>query len=141
MLLNLSARPEESRELIESEIGVDFDLQKRKQLNGVNSGILMINSASMEIQNLLILNEGINTCNIEIKKDGILIRFQVNMESFALVIPFYKLKFNKGQAEQYTFHRDQYFINIQADRPANHEFIRKIRTIKAEHWSSNTFPG
>ena len=139
MLLNLSNNPEEVKNRIEKEVGKTLDLKTRQMLKGVDSGLLIINSGSAEILNLLVLNQGLNTCNIEIKTDGILIRFQINMENYGLVIPFYKLKINKNQSSEYTFHRDEYFIKIKADKANIHNFIRKIRMQKARHWSSQGF--
>ncbi len=139
MLLNLSNNPEEVKTRIEKEIGKSLDLKTRQALQGVDSGLLVINSGSVEILNLLVLNQGLNTCNIELKTDGILIRFQINMENYGLVIPFYKLKINKSQASEYTFHRDEYFIKIKADKANIHNFMRKIRMQKAAHWSSQGF--
>src|SRR5699024_228412 len=139
MLLNLSNNPEEIKSILKKEVGNSFDLKTNQALNGVDSGLLIINSGSIEIVNLLILNQGINKCNIEIREDGILVRFQINMENYVLVIPFYKLKINKSQADEYTIYRDGYFIKIKADGVNIHDFMRKIRKQKAEHWSSQNF--
>lgn len=139
MLLNLSNNPDENQKRIEEAIGKSYDLKTREAMGGVDSGLLEINEANVEIINLLILNEGINTCNVEIREDGVLIKFQANMEPYGLVIPFYKLKLNKGQAEQYTFFKDHYFLKLKADRKEIHDFMRRVRQIKAAHWTSQSF--
>jgi len=139
MLLNLSNNSPENQERIEQAIGKSFDLKTRQEIGGVDSGLLVINEANVEIINLLVLNEGLNTCNVEIREDGVLIRFQANMEPYALVIPFYKLKLNKGQAQQYTFFIDHYFLKLKADRKEIHEFMRRVRKQKYKHWTSQSF--
>lgn len=139
MLLNLSNNSNELKERIEKSIGKSYDLITRKEIGGVDSGLLVINEANVEIINLLVLNEGLNTCNVEIREDGVLIKFQANMEPYALVIPFYKLKLNKGHAEQYTFFIDHYFLKLKADRKEIHDFMRRVRKKKAEHWTSQSF--
>lgn len=139
MLLNLSDNPKLQKEKIEESVGKPFNLEERKNLDGVNSGKIAIASGSIDIYNLLILNQGLNTCNIELRPDGIIIRFQAALENYALVIPFYKLKIYKGKAKQYSLFKDQYHIKVKADRQEVHKFIKKIRETKAEHWSSSHF--
>lgn len=139
MLLNLSNNPKETKEKITKEIGKIYDLKTRQNLGGVNSGKLIITKGSIDIFNLLILNKGLSTCNIEIRPDGIIIRFQAALETYALVIPFYKLRVYKGQAEEYTLFRDNQNIKVKADRPEIHDFMKKIRHCKSEHWSSSSF--
>lgn len=138
MLLNISSQPQENKEVIDKELGKVFDLKMRNEMGGTSSGKWIINSASIDIHNLLILNQGLNTCTIEMRPDGILIRFQVLLENYALVIPYYKLKMQKGSSEEYSIHKDHYFIRIKADRPEIHEFLKKIRLYKANHWSSSS---
>lgn len=139
MLVNLSGLNPEVKDKIDAEVGKPFDLEKRKELGGIDSGKLIINSCSIDIYNLIILDPGIKTCNVEIRPDGIIVRFQVGLDSYALVIPYYKLKVYKGKAREYSIYKDQYFIKVEADRQEVHDFMKKIRNCKAEHWTSSNF--
>lgn len=139
MLVNLSELNPEVKEKIDAEVGKPFDLEKRKELGGIDSGKLIINSCSIDIYNLIILDPGIKTCNIELRPDGIVLRFQVGLDNYALVIPYYKLKVYKGKAREYSIYRDQYFIKVEADRQEVHDFMKKLRLCKAEHWTSSNF--
>ena len=59
------------------DIGKPFSLQNRWKMGGIGSGKLVIKSSSLEIHNLLILDNNINTCNIEIRPMGVIVRFEV----------------------------------------------------------------
>lgn len=136
MLVNLSRKDQDSTDKISAEVGDIFNLKARQALQGSVSGKLEITAQSIDIHNLLIFNHGINTCTIELRPDGIIIRFQVGLDTYGLVMPYYKLKVYKGQAEEYALHRDHYYIKVKANRPEIHHFIKKIRHQKADHWSS-----
>lgn len=136
MLLNISYKDRKKKEKIDGEVGKPFTLMKRFQLGGIGSGKLFINSSSIQIHNLLILDSYLNTCSIEIRPDGILVSFRSLLETYALVIPYYKLKLYKGRAEEYSVYRDNYFIKVKANNKRIHNFMKKIQNEKAHHWSS-----
>jgi len=139
MLLNVSYNDSKIKEKIEDAVGKSFTLKERFKLKGVGSPKLFITSTSIEIHNLLILDKYTNTCNIELRPKGIIIRFRSLLETYALVVPYYKLSLYKGKSDEYSFHKDQYFIKIKAE-PTNsqlHKFVKKITDKKAELSSSN----
>jgi len=133
MLLNISYNRPDLREKINTEVGQPFTLLERLKLKGTGSPKLHITSTSIEIHNLLVLDNNMNTCNIEMRPKGIIIMFRSLLETFALVIPFYKLHLYKGKAREYSFYRDQYFIKVKAEDPSVHKFMMKILNYKAEN--------
>ena len=137
MLLNVSYNKPEIKEKINAEVGKPFSLMERIKLGGIGSGKLFITTTSVEIHNLLILDKYINTCGIEMRPDGIIVTFRSVLETYALVIPFYKLKLYKGKAEEYSIYRDHYFIKIKADSKRIHNFMKKLTNYKADHWTSS----
>lgn len=140
MLLNVSYNDPTIKEKIENEVGKPFTLKERWNLKGVGSPKLFITSSSIEIHNLLILDKYINSCNIEIRPKGVIIRFRSLLETFALVIPYYKLSLYKGKKDEYSVYRDHYFIKIKA-APTDknvHKFIKKILNKKAEFSANNS---
>ncbi|SHI40670.1 hypothetical protein SAMN04488096_101474 [Mesonia phycicola] len=139
MLVNVSYNKPELREKINAEVGKPFTLLERIKMNGVGSSKLFITSTSIEIHNLLILDKYINTCNIEMRPDGIIITFRSILETYALIIPYYKLRLYKGKAEEYSIYRDHFFIKVKANEKAVHLFMKKILDYKAKHWSSSSF--
>lgn len=137
MLLNISYNKKETKEKIDREVGKPFSLTKRLKMKGIGSGKLFINSSSIEIHNLLVLDNYLDTCGIEMRPDGIIVTFRSILETYALVIPYYKLKLYKGKAEEYSVYRDHYFLKIQAKRKEVHNFMKKVLNYKATHWTSS----
>ncbi|WP_340066089.1 hypothetical protein [Ascidiimonas aurantiaca] len=131
MLVNVSYNDPSLTDRIDKEVGKPFTLKERFKLKGVGSPKLFITSCSIDIHNLLVLDNNLNTCNIEIRPAGIIIRFRSLLETFALVVPFYKLKIYKGQAREYSLYRDHYFIKVKADENV-HTFMRKLAGYKSD---------
>lgn len=141
MLYNVSYNNKEVTRKINAEVGKPYSLPERFKFKGIGSPKLIITEASIQIHNLLILDNNRNQCNIEIRPEGIIIGFRSLLESYALVIPYYKLVIYKGKAEEYSIYRDNYFVKIEAkstDRRI-HKFIQKIMDIKLMH--TPTSPG
>lgn len=134
MLLNISRDFSEKREEINALVGKPFNLEERKKFEGITIHKLIITAASIEIYNLLVLNQGQSHCNLEMRPKGILMSFRAAGETYSLVIPFYKLKIYKGRAEEYSFYKDNHFIKIRAgaDEADVHSFIKKLRRYKAD---------
>ncbi len=134
MLLNISRDFSDKREEINELVGKPFDLSKRKELQSTSLHELPVTAASIEIYNLLVLNEGQTNCSLEMRPKGILISFRAAGETYSLVVPFFKLKIYKGRAEEYSFYKDHYFIKIHAgaNQPEVHSFIKKLRHYKAD---------
>lgn len=132
MLLNISYNRPEIRQKIIAEVGLPFSLKERIKLKGTGSPKLLITSSSMGIHNLLVVDNNSNTCNVEMRPRGILINFRSLLETYALVIPYYKLHIYKGKAQEYSLHRDHHFINVKADRTNIHDFFRKLLNYRAD---------
>lgn len=126
MLVNISYNQPKIRDKINTEVGRTFTLMERFRLNGTGSPKLHITSSSIDIHNLLVLDNNANVCNIEMRPNGIIVMFRSLLETFALVIPYYKLRIYKGRAEEYSIYKDHYFIKIKAGSPSIHKFMMKI---------------
>ena len=133
MLLNVSYNNSEVTRKVDSEVGKPFKLKERWAMGGIGSPKLFITETSIEIRNLLILDNNIDCCNIEIRPKGIIVRFRSLLETFALVIPFYKLTIYKGDLAIYSIFRDKYFIKVKSDTKAIQKFFRKILDYKVEN--------
>ena len=46
------------------------------------------------------------------RPNGIIIGFRSLLESYGLIIPYWKLKIYKGKAEEYSLYCDKHFIKI-----------------------------
>ena len=133
MLLNISYNNKKIKEKINKEVGAPFTLVERIKLNGTGSPKLHITSTSIEIHNLLILDSKTNICNIELRPKGIIVMFKALLETYGLIIPYYKLNLYKGKSEEYSVYKDHYFIKVKADSPAIHKFMLRILGYKADN--------
>ncbi|NNJ88509.1 MAG: hypothetical protein HKP53_03840 [Eudoraea sp.] len=132
MLLNVSYNNKEITRKIDEEVGKPFTLKERWAMGGIGSPKLFITETSLEIHNLLILDNNRDSCNVEIRPKGIIVRFRSLLETFALVIPFYKLVIYKGDLAVYSIYRDHYFIKVRSDTKAIQKFFKKLLDYKAD---------
>lgn len=130
MLLNISYNQPKIKEKIIAEVGPPFTLLERFKMNGTGSPKLHITSTSIEIYNLLVLDNNLNTCNVEMRPRGIIVMFRSLLETYALIIPYYKLNLYKGRAEEYSIYKDHYFIKIKAGDASIHKYMMKIIDFK-----------
>jgi hypothetical protein len=137
MLLNVSYNDPKIKEKIDTAVGKPFTLKERWAKGGVGSSKLIISQTSIEIHNLLVLDNNRNTCNIELRPQGITLRFRSLLETYALVIPYYKLTLYKGKAQEYSIYKDKQFVKVVADTKATFKFFSKISAEKA----NNQLPG
>ena len=94
MLLNVSYNDPKQELTITDLVGKPFNLRDRIKFSGVGSPKLQIVSSSPKIANLLLLDNNLDVCNIEIRPKGIIVRFRSLLETYAMVIPELSLKFN-----------------------------------------------
>ena len=137
MLLNVSYNDPKIKEKIDTAVGKPFTLKERWAKGGVGSSKLIISQTSIEIHNLLVLDNNRNTCNIELRPQGIILRFRSLLETYALVIHYYKLTLYKGKAQEYSIYKDKQFVKVVADTKATFKFFSKISAEKA----NNQLPG
>ena len=137
MLLNVSYSNKTITNKIDQEVGKPFTLKERFKMGGIGSPKLEITEASIEIRNLLILDNNANCCNIEIRPKGIIVGFRSLLESYALIIPYYKLTIYKGDYAVYSLYRDNYFIKVKSDTKAIQKFFKRLLDYKADNAPTN----
>lgn len=118
------------------EVGNVITLKERAEIGKSIFPNLFITTTSIQIKNLLILNNNIDTCKIEIRTKGIVIKFIALTDTYGLLIPFYKLSLYKSAPQEYTFHKDHHFIRIVAKTKEIHNFIKNISSYKIKHLSN-----
>lgn len=134
MLINISYNDKKINAAIEELVGKPFGLRENIKLNGVGSPRLIIAKASQEIFELLSYDNNNNFCNIELRPKGIIIRFRSLLETYGLIIPYYKLVLFKP-GNQITIHKDHNFISIIAmpKNKAVNLFFEKLQDQKSEN--------
>lgn len=133
MLVNVSYNDKKLKDKIDSELGKPFTIKERLNMGGIGSPKLEITAASVEIRNLLILDNNADCCNIEMRPKGIILGFRSLLESYALIIPYYKLTIYKGDFAVYSVYRDHYFVKVKSDTKAVQKFFRKLLDYKADN--------
>lgn len=133
MLVNVSYNNKEITRKVDEEVGKPFTLKERFALNGIGSPKLFITESSSGIRDLLLLDNNLDSCNIEMRPKGIIVRFRSLLETFALVIPYYKLTIYKGDFAVYSIFRDHHFIKVRSDTKAIQKYFRKILDYKADN--------
>ena len=131
MLKNVSYNNSKIKSEINDVLGNPFTIFERIKLGGVGSPKYIISQTDSIITNLLNLDNNTNQCNIELRPKGIIVSFRSLLETYALIIPFYKLKLFKGQSNVYSIYIDKYFIKILAKNKNEHDFIKKINKFKS----------
>ena len=133
MLLNVSYNDKKITKKIDEAVGKPFSLKERWAMGGIGSPKLLITEVSVEIHNLLILDNNLNTCNIEMRPKGIIVRFRSLLETYGLVIPYYKLSVYKGEMAVYSIYKDHYFIKVKSDTKAVQKYFKKLLDYKADN--------
>ena len=131
MLRNVSYNNSIIKSEINDLLGKPFTIFERIKLGGVGSPKYFILKTDIKITILLNLDNNTNQCNIELRPKGIIISFRSLLETYGLVIPYYKLKLFKGQSNVYSIYIDEYFIKILANKKNEHEFIKKLNKFKS----------
>ena len=133
MIKNLSYNSKKNKKLLLEIVGRPLSFMERLKLRGIGSNKLVITDASKEIVDLLRLDNNINYCNIEIRKNGIIIRFRSLLETYGLIIPYYKLVIYKGESKIYSFYKDKYYVKFFVDNESTTLFIKKIIRLKTDY--------
>ena len=133
MIKNLSYNSKKNKKLLLEIVGRPLSFIERLKLRGIGSNKLVITDASKEIVDLLRLDNNINYCNIEIRKNGIIIRFRSLLETYGLIIPFYKLVIYKGESKIYSFYKDKHYVKFFVDNESTTFFIKKIIRLKTDY--------
>jgi hypothetical protein len=133
MLKNISYNNPKIIDEINDYVGKPYTILKRLKIGGIGSSKLIINSADSIIENLLNLDNNLNYCNIEIRPKGIIIHFKSLLETYGLIVPFYKLKIFKGKANEYSIYIYNFFIKVNASEKNEHDFFKKILRLRASN--------
>ena len=133
MIKNLSYNSKKNNTLLLELVGRPFSFIERLKLGGIGSNKLVIADASKEIVELLRMDNNLNYCNIEIRKNGIIIRFKSLLETYGLIIPYYKLVIYKGESNIYSLYKDTDYIKFFVDNKSTSHFIKKIIRLKTDY--------
>lgn len=137
MLLNVSYNDKIITKKINDAVGKPIPIKERFAMGGIGSPKLYITEASIDIYNLFILDSNTNTCNVEMRPNGIIVRFRSRLETYGLIIPYYKLNVYKGDIGIYSIYMDHYFIKVKSDTKAIQQYFKKLMDHRADNLPTN----
>lgn len=135
MLKNLSYKDPKIEKEINSLVGNEFSIFERLKLNGTGSQKMYIKKCDNKIYELLRNDYELSICNIEIRPKGIIIYIKSNLETYGLIIPYYKLIIFKVGDDDYTINADDNFLKIRIKNRSDHRFFKKVNSQKAIYLS------
>lgn len=135
MLLNDSYNHKEVNRKINEAVGKSYNLIERIKMKGNGSPRLEIVECSDEISKLLSLDNNFNWCYIELRPKGIIIRFRSLLETYAFVIPFWKLVIYKSDSDRFTLYHDDKFIRVKLKTKGDSKFLKRLIDIKSNEQS------
>ena len=133
MIKNLSYNSKKINTVLLELVGRPFSFIEGLKLGGIGSNKLVIADASKEIVELLRLDNNVDYCNIEIRKNGLIIRFRSLLETYGFIIPYYKLIIYKGESNIYSLYKDTSYIKFFADNKSTSLFMKKIIRLKTDY--------
>ena len=134
MLFNVSYNDRETNRKIDELVGSVYGLIERFKIGGIGSPKMRILKCDPEIEKLLALDNNVDTCNIEIRPKGIILRFRSLLESYALPIPFYKLIIYKDKTGEHSIYYDNYFLKVQDYQEPSLKFFTRVLKRKAAYF-------
>ncbi len=130
MLCNDSYNNPSQTKTINEMVGTPYSIRERFKMGGIGSPKMEIVSSSATIYSLLSLDHNTNYSSIELRPKGIILRFRSLLETYALVIPFYKLTIFKGDIGVYSVYMDDYFVKVKADTKGIQKYFKRILDAK-----------
>lgn len=127
MLRNLSYNNKEITKGVNEYVGRNFSFIERVKMGGNGSRRMMIDKASDEISTLLGYDNNMNFCNVELRPNGIILRFRSLLETFGLVISYQDLSMSRSFQSVTIFCGEEYVVLKSA--PGQHldtKFIDRI---------------
>lgn len=140
MISNISHNDKETWDAIEAMAGKPYKLFQRVRMGGNGSPRFQIVGASEGISELLKGTNQTNFCNIELRKNGIVVGFRSLQEVYAWAIPFHKLSIH-STGKQYTLYHDVEYLQIENRHSAklNQQFFSKLRDIQKSAAEANKY--
>ena len=72
-----------------------------------------------------------NTCNVELRPQGVIVRFRSILETYAWVIPFYMLSTFQNSDGSITLHAGEHYLKLYPETTAK-TFMRKLIETKMQ---------
>lgn len=132
MLRNVTYNNPQVKREIRKAVGESYSWTERLRFGGTGSPKLPVLMASKEIAELMEKDNYTNYCNVEICYQGVIVRFRSILETYGLIIPFYKLSIFKSDAGSYSIFSGEYKIVVSAENAKVHAFFKRLLELKVK---------
>ena len=133
MILNITYPNKKNDLAISNHIGKSFSWMERIRMGGIGCAKLQIIESSDEIKQIISANRDTAYCNIEMKKEGLLIGFNSTMRIYAWCIPYYRLNlyYNGGNMSIYG-PKNKVKVKAPFNGSIDKKFLKKVLVMKAQ---------
>lgn len=140
MIFNTTHTNTEDKEIINDCLGLPFTFLQSLKMGGIGSKRMIIEEVSSNFQNLMNKVSDLNYGNIELRPNGILVRINKGLESYAWAIPYRQLVIYKTYG--LSLHAQGKFIRFSNSKTykENKNFFKKMIRLKAENQEQFTMP-
>lgn len=125
MLENVTYKSPDLDRRISEMVGRPFDYWTRLRLGGIGSPKLRIIDSSNSVKKLLELDNNLDTCNVEFRPSGIILRFRSLLETYAWVVPFNRLSVAR-QGNNYVLQDGVHLVRIGSGERSVVNFFRRL---------------
>ena len=134
MLRNISYNTKELRQEINDAVGRSFSFVKRIKLKGNGSQRYELIEASKELEDLIGRDNNTNFCNIELRENGIILRFRSKLDTYGWMVPYRSLSIFKSDYN-FSIFAGAEFVRLKAAHHAtlNFKFLNKLVQLKSEY--------
>lgn len=143
MLLNVSSQRKENKNLIKAKVGEPFGLFERIKMRGIGSQKFISSSSNKEIEALFDEQTGLNHCNIELRKKGLIVWFRSKTRSWVVIMPYSTTTVVVSNG-RLTLYSQKWKLKFRpaSSKKIEHSFIQKILEQKAKmaHGSYHQYP-
>lgn len=128
MLRNLSYNDPKINREVNQAVGKAYSFLASWRMGGTGSQKFIITEASEEIWQLLERENTTNYANIELRPEGVIVRFKSYLESFGLIVPFREMELEVTETEL-RICRKAYFIKMKTlkDDVVDLNFLKRLR--------------
>ena len=129
-LFNVSYSEKEVKEEIEALVGKPYSFLKSLKMGGIGSPRMIIKEASPSIAPWMETDKYIQYCNIEIRPNGVIVRFRSRLDALAFVVSFKDIII-KESSEGYSLGNGVEFLHLIPFKNKSHvsSFFLKLRRL------------
>ena len=139
MLFNTTYHDKDDVKMMNDLVGKAFSILEAIKMGGVGSKRFIVESASQNFISVLRTLSEINYSNIELRPTGIIVHFTQQLNRYAWVIPYYKLKIYS--TDTLNIHSDGGYLKLKKNKlyQANKSFINKMLDLKSIYHKNINF--